>query len=664
MPAIARASEGPEELTFRARKVEADADLRDIALEGDVEIAFGRMRLASEALRLLRRPDGGAVVEGEARLAFCPCPDPPVTIAFGGGEVFPEGDITLQFPRLEVFGVPVLALPWIWLRAPHQAGLFPPSIAWRGRDGLIVGSGVHVPWPGEDGEPRVFQATAAGYLKGGAEVGAGFETPSSRARAALDWLRDTRVELSAQGFWRPDSNAAGVDRSVGDLYRAGAAWDLDAIRGDLARARTAGLAAAARPYDSLAAETSLRIGNRSTSGFLSTDITGRAWRGDGRIAGGPGATLSLSGPLSDRGAWDALFTGSVLRDDQTEAAVALAQGSLGAEMTFRPGPLEIQLSTRERVRAASREPDASADAAASARLAIGLPLVRSFGGAPAPLVHLIEPGLEAQAAVEHGQGSFFRAQWPSDPRFLWTAAAGISTSLGTPAGSGAHVGLRAGLVGLDRAAARPAGHALAAAQTSWISGDLEASFVPGGSAGAPILPFSDPLDSSTSSYAVLARLRAGPPGGVELRADVAAQSGAEASAARIFSGGPLAAAGELLYLARDGLSGLASLAVPWTRWLRTSASAAADITAERLLAVGLGVEIEHPCGCASISASGAHRAGREGIDAILSIDLSAAPPAKNPPLRSPRGARAPRSAPPEVTYPGKRRASQASTSSG
>ena len=628
MPAVARASEGPEELTFRARKVEADADLRDITLEGDVEIAFGRMRLASEALRLSRRPDGGAVVEGEARLAFCPCPDPPVTIAFGGGEVFAEGDITLQFPRLEVFGVPVLALPWIWLRAPHQVGIFPPSIAWRGRDGLIVGSGVHAPWRGEDGEPRVFQATAAGYLKGGAEVGAGFETPSSRARATLDWFRDTRVELSAQGFWRSDSNAVGVDRPGGDLYCAGAAWDLDAIRGDSARARTAGLSAAARPYDSLAAETSLRIGNRLTSGFLSTDITGRAWRGDGRIAGGPGATVSLSGPLSQRGAWDALFTGSVLRDDQTEAAVALAQGSLGAEMTFRPGPLEVRLSTRERVRAASREPDASADAAASGRFAIGLPLVRSFGGAPAPLVHLIEPALEAQVAVEHG--SFFRAQWPSDPRFLWTAAAGISTSLGTPAGSGAHVGVRAGLVGFDRAAARMAGHALAAAKTSWISGDLEASYVPGGSAGAPVLPFSASPDSSTSSYAVLARLRAGPPGGIELRADVAAQGGAEASAARLFSGGPFA--GELLYLAADGLSGLASLAVPWTRWLRTSASAAADITAERLLAIGLGVEIEHPCGCASISASGAHRAGREGVDAIVSFDFRAASPAKPPPL--------------------------------
>jgi hypothetical protein len=474
------------------------------------------------------------------------------------------------------------------------------------------------------------------------------------------------VELSAQGFWRPDLNAAGANRADGDLYRAGAAWDLDAIRGDSARARTAGLTAAARPYDSLAAETSLRIGNRSTSGFLSTDIAGRAWRGDGRIAGGPGATLSLSGPLSGRGAWDALFTGSVLRDDQTEAAVALAQGSLGAEMTFRPGPLEVRLSTRERVRAASRDPNASADAAASARLGVGLPLVQRFGGPPAPLVHLIEPALEAQAAVEHGRGSFFRSQWPSDPRFLWTAAAGISTSLGAPAGSGARAGLRAGLVGLDRAGARAAGHALAAAQTSWISGDLEAAFIPGGSAGAPALPFSAPTDSSTSSYAVLARLRAGPPGGIELRADLAAQGGAEASAARIFSGGAAAGpfAGELPYLAADGLSGLASLAVPWTRWLRTSASAAADITAERLLAIGFGVEIEHPCGCASISASGAHRAGREGIDAILSIDLTAASPERPRPMRSPREAGSPRSAPPGVTYSGKRRASQASTSPG
>jgi hypothetical protein len=153
---------------------------------------------------------------------------------------------------------------------------------------------------------------------------------------------------------------------------------------------------------------------------------------------------------------------------------------------------------------------------------------------------------------------------------------------------------------------RSAGHALAAAQTPWFSGDIEAALVPSG-------------------YAVLARFRAGPPGGVELRADVAAQGGAEASAARVFSGGPsaLPLAGEPWdYLSAAGLSGLTSLAIPWTRWLRTSASAAADLTAERLLAIGLGVDIEHPCGCFSLAASGAHRAGRDGVDALLSVQLT------------------------------------------
>lgn len=610
MPAFARASGGEGDLTFRARKVEADADLRDIELEGDVELGLGRMRMESDALRLIRRLDGVSVVEGEARLAFCPCPDPPVVIAFAGGEVFPEGDITLRFPRLELFGLPVFALPWVWIRAPHQVGIFPPSLAWRGRDGFIMGSGVHVPWPGEDGEPRVFQATAAGYLKGGVEVGAAYEAPSMRARAVFDWLDETRIELSAQGFRRFDLNT----HAPGDLYTAGAAWDLNAIRGDSARVRTADLSAAARPYDSMAAETSLRIGNRSSSGFLSTGVTGRAWRGDGRIAGGPGAAISFSGPLSRRGAWDSLVMGSVLRDDQADSAVGLALGSLGIEMVFQPGPFEVRLSSRERVRAASRGPDASADAAASAKVLLGLPLVRRFDvyGAPAegPLVHGIDPTLEAQAAVEHGRGSFFRPQWGADPRFLWTAAAGISSSLGRSSGSGICVGLRAGFVGLDRDQPRAAGHAHAAAQTSWFSGDFEAA-----------------MDSSASSYAVLARLRAGPPGGVELRADVAAQGGAEASVARVFSGDPAAiffAGDRLDYLASDGLSGSASLAIPWTRWLKTRASAAADFTAERLLAVGLGVEIEHPCGCISIAASGAHRAGREGIDASISIGLGPA----------------------------------------
>ncbi|MCK6587175.1 MAG: hypothetical protein L6Q76_06275 [Polyangiaceae bacterium] len=612
----ARASGAPENLTFRAQKAETDADMGHVTLEGDVEIVFGRARVVSDALRLVRTPGGGAIFDGEARLAFCPCPDPPAAIAFAGGEVFPEGDLTLRFPRLELFGLPVFALPWIWIRAPHQVGIFPPSIAWRGDDGLILGSGMHVPWAGEDGEPRVFQATAAGYLKGGVEVGVAYEGPSSQARAALDWYRDPRVELFARGFRRfdlnPNGNAAGGDsRDEGDFYKAGAAWDVDAIRGDWARARTVDLSAAARPYDSMAAETSLRIGNRAASGFLSTFMTGRAWRGDGRIAGGPGASLSLSGPLSRRGAWDALIMGSVLRDDQMDSAAGLGIGLLGAEMTLRPGPFQVRLSSRERVQAATRGPDASLSAGASAGASIGLPLIRRFGDVderPGSLVHVIEPSLEAQAAAEHGHTSLFRSQWDAGAHFLWKTAASLATSWENSTGSGASVGLRAGLVGLDRP--RAAGRAVAAARTLWFSGDLEAALIPGGSA---------------ASYAVLARFRAGPPGGIELRADVAVEGGSEAAAARVFSGDPGAiffATDRLDYLVTEGLSGSSTLSIPWTRWLRTRASAAADFTAERLLAIGLGVEIEHPCGCISISASGAHRAGREGVDAIVSLGLT------------------------------------------
>lgn len=624
--ATARASGGPEELTFRAGKVEAGADLLKIELKDDVVITFGRARIESQALRLERRPDGGAVVEGEARLWFCPCPDPPIAIAFAGGEAFPEGDITLRFPRLEVLGLPVFALPWIWVRAPHQIGLLPPFVAWRGASGLLAGTGVHVPWMGEGGAPRVFEATTAGYFtKGGVEVGARLETPSTTTRATFDWLRRARVELSAQGHFPARGGASDEGLGAGGLSDAGAAWDIDAIRGDSARARTLSLEAAAKPFDAMAAETSLRIGRASVTGFLSTGVIARAYRGDGRVAGGPSATFALGGPLSSRGAWDALLTGAVLRDDQTDAAVALALASVGTELNFHPGPLEVRVSSRERVRAASRATDPSADAAASARLDVGLPLARSFGNQPgdAPLVHIIEPSLEAQGAIALGRGTFFREHWDAAPRFLWTSAAAISTSLGTYTGSGARIALRAGFAGLNKTIPRPAAHALAAAQTPWLSGDLEAALVPPGSPTdpGPFNPSSgEPLPIS---YALLARARAGPPGGIELRADLAAMSGAEASLARIFAGGTASGpyAAELLYLAEDGISGAASLAIPWTQWLRTSARAAADFTAERLLAVGLGVELKHPCGCASLTALGAYRAGRDGIDAIISLDI-------------------------------------------
>jgi hypothetical protein len=617
--------------------------LRELSLEDDVVVSLGRARIESDAVRLRLEPEGGAVVEGEARLAFCPCPEPPVAIAFSGGSVDPGGDITLRFPRLEVLGVPIFVLPWIWIRPPHRVGLLPPQIAWRGADGLLVGTGAHVPWVGGDGAPRVVEVTAAGYVQGGVEIGGRLETPSSTTRITWDWLRGSRVEVDARGFY-----PATMPFARGG--QAGAAWDVDVLQGDRARARSPSLEVASKPFDALAAETSLRLGSDGgrVSGLVATGLSGRAWRGDGRAAVGPTGALELGGPLGAHGAWDGSLGGAVLRDSRlyemglpiepgstptssregSDGAVPLAVGLLGAELNVRPGPFELRVSTRERVRAASRGVDGSVDVAASGRVEVGVPLARRFGK-EAPLIHVIEPALEAQAAALHARGSFFQEleARAADEGALtiarWIAAAKITSSLGRYAGPSGRASVRAGFLGWRAEEARAVVHASAAARTGWLAGDLEGAVVGGDTTGG----------AAAYGYALLARARAGPEGGVMVRAEVSAQGGAGASegasapVARALAGGAGGPyAGELAFLAMDGWTGGAGLTIPWSPWLRTSGRAVGDLTGARLLAAGGVLEITHPCGCFALAAAGGYRFGREGIDATLTIDLMPTPP--------------------------------------
>src|SRR5262249_38632584 len=75
----------------QAGDIEADAQLKNLTLRRDVIVTYGRYRMQADELRLSVTP-GGIFVDGEGRVAFCPCADPPVAIAFSGGRVAPPGD--------------------------------------------------------------------------------------------------------------------------------------------------------------------------------------------------------------------------------------------------------------------------------------------------------------------------------------------------------------------------------------------------------------------------------------------------------------------------------------------------------------------------------------------------------------------------------------------
>lgn len=626
----AQASAAGDRVIFRAGRLDADARLDTVSLRDRVEIRHGRYRLESEALRL--RFDRGAVVfDGDARMAFCPCPSPPLTIAASGGRFEPPGDLFLRFPRVEVLRVPIFALPYLWLRSPEQPGLLPPILALRGRDGVILGAGAHLPWRGDDGAARSLDVTIAGYFQGGAEIGARLFTPATTTRLVLDQLRGTRAIVDAHGSLAPDRDAP---------PRLGLSWDVDAIRGDRARSATRDLATAAQPFDRAAAEVSLRAGSGAIASIFAGGLAASALRGEGAIAFGPRAAVALGGALGRVGSWSADAGGAVLGEPATNASLPLAGASLGGELDARPGPLELRFSSRARARVAGDLPDGppSHVATVALRADVELPLVRVYAAAPgdASVAHWITPALSLQGALASQRGAFFTTPSRSPfalpappisallPPASLLAAAGAWTAIGRYAGPSLRLDLRAGAA-VDDDGADALVHARLAFDARIAAGEIEAAAVPLeiGRAPAASLPSADPVSDAARGLALVARARFGAEDGPFVRVDLASQRGASARAARAIApaSDPSVPGADRAWIATLGTSLGGEVSVPWLRVMRTALRADTDLDAGELLAIRGSTEYRHACGCLSLGLLGAHRVGRRGVDLLFTASV-------------------------------------------
>jgi hypothetical protein len=605
-------------VTFRADRLDGDLARGEVRLRGHVEVAHDRYRLRSEDLTL--RLDHGAIVfTGEARAALCPCPDPPLGFLASGGRFEPPGDLVLRYPRLAVAGVPVLGLPWLWLRTPDRIGILPPLIALKGADGLLLGSGLHLPWKAQGGALEGVDLTAGGYVKGGVELGARFLAAGNDARALVDLVGGTRVALDGRG-----ARVAEGPRAVGF------AWTLDAIRGDRALSGTVDLRAAARPFDTAAAEVSWRAEAGPVSAIVAGGALARAGRGEGPIAGGPRTSLSLAGPIGSLGSWSAGAGGVVLGAETATGsavqALSLGRTSAGAEIDARPGPFEVRAALSGRARMANDGADGapSTEAATAARAELALPVARAFaatGAGEAPWVHWITPSLTVRGALAEQRGAFFLPVGGALPASAWLVAGGASTALGRYAGPALRLDLRAGATGGSNAA-RGLLHARLGADARIAAASIEAVAV--GQQPGP------PQPDSAESGALLGRVRVGALTGPWLRVETIGQEGPAANRARAVAAGAWASlpGDDLAYLAASGWTGAAELSIPWTRAVRTSARADVDLDAHTLLAVRGLAEVRHPCGCLGLGLMAAHRVGREGVDVALSIDVAPGRPAR------------------------------------
>jgi hypothetical protein len=583
------------DLAFGADEVEGQLrPTEHLRLRGNVVVTYQRFRLTSPELSLQRSPKG-IEVSGPGEVVFCTCPDPPVSLGFESGLVAPPADLILRNPSLRVGSVTIMRLPWFWLRAPSRAGVLPPTVAWRGGDGLLVGEGVHIPWRyGRDGAGDL-DLTAGGYVKGGVEIVARLRTERSTQKVRWDHLDRDLLAVDANG-----SLAQGNDGS--------ATWNVDAVRGPRARAATLSLDEAARAYDRASLDVSLRESTAIVGlGVRAVGIRGGSGPTE-QPAWGPRATLGVGGAIGTAGVWDAVTTLTALQD-RDFGMTQLARSEAGAELFARRGAIVASLGLREASSVAQSADRSGVDAVGTARIRLSAPFVRAFPADDAPLVHVIEPTAEGAAMASHTSGEYWsqtgRPVALGDGRAV-VASGGLRTAWGRLLGrSGASL---SGAVGAAGSSAWPAARSVGRWRAAWSS-----RYVGIGAEGAAFLGYQDQI--------TIGQVRVGDASDLHVGARVAGRTGVEPVLARAL-GAPSAREPSGGWLATEGWSAGAEVGGRPVRSVATTVGIDEDVSARTLLGVRGSVTYQHPCRCLSVGTFVAHRLGREGVDFWVSIDLA------------------------------------------
>jgi hypothetical protein len=609
-----KAIDPPLEIGFSADELDGDLRVGELVLRGHVVITYDRFRLTSPELRLARTPRGIAV-RGWGELVFCPCADPPVSVGFRGGLVAPPADLLLDRPELRVAGATTAVLPWFWLRAPSRAGLLPPTVAWRGSDGLLLGLGGHLPWgqASADGGGNDLDVTAAAYVQGGFDLTARVRTQHSTQRVRWDRLHGDLVAIDANG-------------SEPVVETGAVAWDVDAARGSRARAAATSLDEAARAYDRAAGEATFRPAYDVVGGLGFRAVGARGGSGSSeRTASGPRATLAWGDAIGEIGAFDALSTFAVLEDPWL-GSTELGRIEGGVDFSARPSFLLTRIALRESALAASAGAISAIDSLAVAEIEVAAPLVRAYGSdAPAdeaadgasseepPFLHVIEPRARASITAAHTSGDY----WSATGRPLALATGQVfAAALGARTGWGRWLSRSGGALEVDigefnRADGGDRSRPIPAARfrSSWST-----RYLGWASEGAARL-------SAPTGQVVIARARIGEQDGWHLGLKAAGRNGIDPVVARALaeasatepSGG---------WLSAEGWSAGADVRAKLGSAVAATVAVDGDLTSNTLLAVHTSVGYAHPCRCISVNAFAGKRLARGGVDVWVSIDLA------------------------------------------
>lgn len=609
----------------RAESVSFDAHEKSLDLDGNVRIDLPPFHLRSQHLRL-QRVRWGIEAQGEGSIKFCPCLGTPLTIRFEKAIVAPPGELFLKSPRLELYGVPVMWLPWFWLRSDEKVGILPPEIAYRGQDGVYLGGGIHLPWKSR-GARRTLDLRAGAYLDGGLVADGRLTTPTSTTKVRYDRLAGAHAPVLLVPGASADPNADDgllIDaRGSAHDDTTGIVWDADVLRGRRGVAATSDLDAAAKPWDRIAATGSVRVGPvRAESGMRFVTRRG----GDLREieAAGPFLALRSSGSLGGHITYDGTLEGGAVRVTGAAApggvtdTLTYARAEAGLRGAKTVGPLLAAVDVRGAGDVAAEGRASGSDGAGTARVRVSLPLARDFEPDSSddpyarndPWQHVVEPFVEG--AILHQAGSNLLGIAPGRGLAALRGTApiadgGLRSTLGRWGTREAiEVAVAGGAAfGDDVDGTRPIARTRLAASFERLGATIESGHVLGGSG---------------AGNAVSARARLGRTNGPRLTANVAATGSVDPILARALTDPALEAPSG--FFARSGTTGGGGVAIPWNKLLTTSAGADYDASAPALVAVRGGVELRDRCGCVALRTNAAHRIGRQGVDVWLIVDFA------------------------------------------
>jgi hypothetical protein len=577
-----------ETVDFRADRVEFDQPLRRLELSGKVRVGVGGYQLTGERLVLEQRPEG-VTVRGPGRIAFCPCAGPPLMFEFQRATVTAPTEVLIKYPTVRLYDVPVLWAPYLWLRSPERLGLLPVTLGYRGQDGWVFGSGVHVPWgdPGARELRDTLNLWVSAYPRGGFDGRAEIFTEHTTTRLRWDRLQQDLLAVETAGTLKSPQ------------LQAASAWAADALRGPRALSGTSSLEAAARRFDRARW---LLVGSSPQA------TLGLGWRADA-IRGGSVRALGATGPRLSLGLQHALGETTTLEaegdcmtlTDEAAGALTLLRASGRAQSSTRWSLFTASFELGTNAEWLVAEPGDAGRAEAFGRVGFALPLVHTrLSSGSGGWLHWIEPLVESSGASSHTSGP-----WRDEAEGnVLVLLGGLKTAAGRLGSRGALVSsIKAGWVGPPRAPA-PVSQITSGCSTElWgLSGHLHG------------------LVEDPWAFALGIQVRFGRLDGPHARLRVAGRDRTEPLQARWLGPDPWRRP-DAGWLDRSGWSGQGELTVPWTTWIASSFGLDRDLAQSEWLGWRGSVAYRHPCGCLGVVGSMSERIGRTGVDGWLSVQL-------------------------------------------